>query len=92
MDFIQPCLEMVGLDSDFLLSIAWSIFIAACDAATKELQELSLKSLEAVDDCGMFIKQGKLSTMAKAVWERRESCNDFSFGWPELMILEQADA
>ncbi|XWW97839.1 hypothetical protein V2A60_005826 [Cordyceps javanica] len=85
LELIQPCLDMARFDSDFSVSIAWLIFIAVCEAATAELKELGLKCLEAVDDHGMFVKCGKPSTIAKAVWEQREETNNFTLGWPELM-------
>ncbi|KAL3952128.1 hypothetical protein ACCO45_013845 [Purpureocillium lilacinum] len=87
LEFVQPCLEMERFDADFSVSISWSTFIAAAEAATPDLQELGLRCLEAVDDRGMFIERGKPSAMAKAVWEHRRRTNDFSYGWPDMMAV-----
>lgn len=91
LEYIQPCLELGKFDSDFSVSIGWSTFIAVCEAATPDLQELGLRCLEAVDDHGMFLEYGKPSVMAKAVWEQREKTHDFTFGWPDL-LSQQARA
>ncbi|KAK0385495.1 hypothetical protein NLU13_6675 [Sarocladium strictum] len=90
LDYVQPFLDNISPDSDFSVSIGWSVFIAACDAATAELQDLGLSCLKAVDDYGMFIEEGKLSTMTKKVWEERQKRKDLSFGWPDLMMLDQS--
>lgn len=87
LELLQPCLEMADLDSDFAVSMGWTFFIAVCEAATPDLQELGLECLEAVDDFGIFVDHEKPSTMAKAVWKRRDDLNDFTFGWPDLMRL-----
>jgi len=87
LEFVQPCLEMERFDADFSVSISWSTFIAAAEAATPDLQELGLRCLEAVDDRGMFIEHGKPSAIAKAVWEHRRRTNDFSYGWPDMMAV-----
>lgn len=90
VDLVMPYSGTVIMDSDFSVSIGWSVFIAVCDAATPELQRMGLNCLEAFDDCGMFVKEGKPSTTAKAVWEQREGRQNFTFGWPDLMMLGQA--
>ncbi|KAK2616812.1 hypothetical protein QQS21_000189 [Conoideocrella luteorostrata] len=86
LELIQPCLDMGRFDLDFSVSIGWSTFIAVCEAATPDLQELGLRCLEAVDEHGMFVEYEKPSTIAKAVWERRRKTNDFTLGWPDLMM------
>lgn len=87
LDLLQPLLPINNLDPDFSSSIGWSIFVAVCEAATPDLQELGVKCLEAVDDCGMFIEHRKPSTLVKDIWKRRERSNDFTFGWPDMMQL-----
>lgn len=88
LDLVMPYSGTAIMDSDFSVSIGWSVFIAVCDAATPELQRLGLQCLEAFDDCGMFVKKGKPSTTAKAVWEERRQRKNFTFGWPDLIKLE----
>lgn len=85
LELIQPCLAMGQFDADFSVSISWSAFIAACEAATPELQKLGLRCLESIDDHGLLVERGGPSAVARAVWERRKQTGDFTFGWPDLM-------
>lgn len=86
LEHILECLDIGRHDSDLAVSIAWSTFIAASEAASAELQEKGLVALKAVDDYGMFLEQGKPSTISKAVWLHRDKTKDFAFGWPDLMF------
>lgn len=85
LESIVPCLETAQRDSDLAVSIGWTIFIAACEAVSKELQDLSMQHFDTIDDCGMYFRQGKPSHVAKMVWEHRASSNNFTFSWPDLM-------
>jgi hypothetical protein len=61
-----------------------------CEAATQDLQARGLQCLKAVNDHWMFLNHGKPSDMVKAVWEQRKETNDFTFGWPDLMMQSPA--
>ncbi|VUC26985.1 unnamed protein product [Clonostachys rosea] len=86
LDFIQPYIGMFTNDQDYAISIGWSTFIAACEAATPELQKQAFECLEMMDDRGIFIEADKPSVVAKTVWQRREESGDLTFSWPGLMV------
>lgn len=86
LEYIQPYLDIRKYDQDFAITIGWALFLAACEAATPELQKRSMKCLEVIDHCGIFVETSKPSTIAKAVWQRREQLGDLSFSWPDLMV------
>lgn len=85
LDYIQPCLEVAKYDQDFAISIGWALFIAACEAATPELQRQGLECLEAIDDHGIFIDASKPSSIAQSVWDQRNLSGDMTYSWPDMM-------
>ncbi|KAH7126428.1 fungal-specific transcription factor domain-containing protein [Dactylonectria estremocensis] len=86
LDFLEPCLEQMIDDQDFAASLAWPAFIAACEAATPELQEQSLKCLTATDERGLFFTPKPAKQIVSSIWERRKQTGDWTLSWPCVLV------
>ena len=86
MDYIQPYIEIGNYDQDFSISVGWALFIAACEAATPELQARAMECLEAIDGQGVFIETSQPSAIVKTVWEQRRQSGDYTLSWPDVMV------
>lgn len=84
LDYLGPCMEFAKYDQDYGAGIGWASFIAACEAVTPELQELSLSYLEVLESRGVSIGTDKPVTIAKEVWERRAQAGDMTLSWVEV--------
>lgn len=85
LDHVLPFLELGRCDQDFGITVAWTLFVAACEAATPELEARAAACLEAIDHCGVFVEACRPSETARAVWARRRETGDFSCSWPDLI-------
>ncbi|KAH8651370.1 fungal-specific transcription factor domain-containing protein [Xylariales sp. PMI_506] len=81
---LEACMEANVEGQDFATTIAWSLFIASCEAVTPELQERSRRCLRVFDERGMFFGTSRPSEMSFAIWEKREQTRDWSLSWPDL--------
>lgn len=86
LEYLAPCMDSAKYDQDYGASFGWACFIAACEAVTPELQELSLSYLESLDSRGVFIGVEKPVTIAKEVWERRAQAGDMTLSWVEVAL------
>lgn len=86
LDFLEPCMEQMIDDQDFAASLAWPAFIAACEAATPELQEQALKCLTATDERGLFFTPKPAKQIVSSIWEKRKQTGDWTLSWPAVLV------
>ncbi|KAH6980831.1 fungal-specific transcription factor domain-containing protein [Ilyonectria sp. MPI-CAGE-AT-0026] len=86
LDFLEPCMEQMIDDQDFAASLAWPAFIAACEAATPELQEQALKCLTATDERGLFFTPKPAKQIVSSIWEKRKQTGDWTLSWPVVLV------
>lgn len=85
LNYLEPCLEQMVDDQDFATSLAWPAFIAACEAASPELQEKALKCLAATDNRGIFFTPKPAVDIVSQIWERRARSGDWTTSWTTVM-------
>lgn len=82
LDHLEPCLEQMIDDQDFVASLAWPAFIAASEAVAPELQEKSLRCLTVTDERGLYFTPRPAKQIVSAIWERRKVSGDWTMSWP----------
>ncbi|KAF7557183.1 hypothetical protein G7Z17_g963 [Cylindrodendrum hubeiense] len=86
LDFLEPCMEQMIDDQDFAASLAWPAFIAACEAATPDVQEKALKCLTATDERGLFFTPKPAKQIVSSIWDRRKQSGDWTLSWPCVLV------
>lgn len=73
LDYLEPCLTLEWWieDQDFATSLAWSVFIAACEAVLPVLRQRSLDILTTIDNRGIFFTSAPPTEVVTAIWRRR---------------------
>ncbi|ETS84172.1 hypothetical protein PFICI_02197 [Pestalotiopsis fici W106-1] len=74
LDYLEPCLTLEWWieDQDFATSLAWSVFIAACEAVLPVLRQRALDILTTIDNRGIFFTSAPPTEVVTAIWQRRE--------------------
>lgn len=85
LDHLEPCMEDLIDDHDFATSLAWPAFVAACEAASPDLQERALKCLSATDDRGIYFTPKPAKTIVPMIWNRRKQLGDWTASWQTIM-------
>ncbi|KAL0253347.1 hypothetical protein SLS55_010323 [Diplodia seriata] len=84
-DHLLSCATEGLYDQDFAILVSWSVFIAACEAATPELQDEARRCLSIVKEGSVFFASAELAHIAEEVWRRRKEANDLTISWPDVM-------
>ena len=73
LDYLEPCLTLEWWieDQDFATSLAWSVFIAACEAVLPVLRQRALDILTTIDNRGIFFTSAPPTEVVTAIWQRR---------------------
>lgn len=85
-DHLLSCATEGLYDQDFAILVSWSVFIAACEAVTPELQNEARRYLSIVKEGSVFFASGELGQIAEEVWRRRKEGNDLTISWPDVMV------
>ncbi|KAH6885203.1 fungal-specific transcription factor domain-containing protein [Thelonectria olida] len=82
LDYLEPCLEQMIDDQDFVASLAWPAFIAASEAVAPDLQEKALRCLTVTDERGLYFTPKPARQIVSSIWERRKQSGDWTMSWP----------
>ncbi|KAK9798653.1 putative Fungal-specific transcription factor domain-containing protein [Seiridium cardinale] len=86
LDYLQPCVQEDMEDPDFAASLAWSSFVAACEAVSPELQERALQSLRVIEASATVFSSEPASQVVAAVWAQRACTGDLTCSWSDVML------
>lgn len=87
LDSLERCTDQTINDPDFSTSLTWPAFIAACEAATPDLQERSLDYLKVVEGRGGTCFTPKpASLIVSVIRQRRQATGEWTISWPDVLI------
>ncbi|KAI5468159.1 fungal-specific transcription factor domain-containing protein [Mariannaea sp. PMI_226] len=89
LDYLEPCLEKIIDDQDFVASLAWPAYIAASEAISPDLQEKALRCLTVTDERGLYFTPKPAREIASSIWERRKQSGDLTMSWPSIITETQ---
>ncbi|RYP04921.1 hypothetical protein DL764_004133 [Monosporascus ibericus] len=86
LDHLEHCTDQMVDDPDFSTSLAWPAFIAACEAATPDLQERSLNCLEMAEKPGACFTPKPASMVVATIRQRRQASGEWTISWPDVLM------
>ena len=88
LDHLEDCTDQAFVnDPDFITSLAWPAFIAACEATAPDLQEKSLRYLEAAETRGGACFTPMPATMVVSmIRQRRHASGEWNISWPDVLM------
>ncbi|KAI5921433.1 fungal-specific transcription factor domain-containing protein [Camillea tinctor] len=85
LNHLKPCIDEQVDDQDFAACIAWSAFIAGCEAVTSELQDQALECIVAIESRASIFSAQPATKVVKNIWEQRSRTGDWTLSWPNVM-------